>query len=140
MTAAGERFFYFQPQQLDEATLERVVELVPDKAAAKSALDAYRRTRGPTNLTKVDEECVTPKKASEDTTECRWWDLVLLVGTDIENAAAIFRKSETLEDNYSEADANALVRLGRYLVVLNARNFDEMLTRASEARSSALKN
>lgn len=133
-----ERFFYFQPQRLDDATLERIVDLVPDKITARAALDAYRRTKAPINLTKVDENCVTAKKGFEDSAECRWWDLVRLVGSDIENTIATFRRSATLQDNYSDEDTNALVRLGRYLVLLNAKAIDEKLVDAANAKANAL--
>jgi predicted acylesterase/phospholipase RssA len=135
---AREKYFYFQPQQIDDVTLDRMAALIPDKAAAKVALDNYRRTKGPINLTKVEDDCVTLKKGFEDTTECRWWGLVNIIGTDIENTVAVFRRSETLEDNYNEADANALVRLGRYLVLLNARNLNEVLTRVAAVKVGTL--
>lgn len=137
---ARERFFFFQPQQLDDATLDRIIELVPDKRNANEALEAYRRAKSPINLTKVDQYCVTPKKDFQDTPECRWWDLVSIVGSDIENTVSTFRKSETLEDSYNDEDAQALVRLGRYLVLLNAKVIDKQLIAASNARAHDARN
>lgn len=137
---ARERFFFFQPQKFDDVTLDRLAELAPDRARAKAVLDAYRKTKSEINLNKVDEDCISAKEVSQTSPECRWWDLVRLVGSDIENAIAVFRKSETLEDNYCATDADALVRLGRYLVLLNAGNLDDKLAKAATAKAATPRN
>lgn len=135
LKSARERYFFFQPDQLSDESLDRIVALVPAPAQAQQALSAYRRTKGPINLSVVDAHCVISDPAYRDSPECRWWDLVRMVGADIEKVTTVFRDTETLQDHYRSDDADALVRLGRYFVLLKWKDIQEAVTLAADRKS-----
>ena len=129
--AAGRRRF-FQPQRLSDNDLARIVDLVPARAQARQALADYRRTRkGLLNIGDVDTHCAKPDPAYRDSAECHWRALADIALDDIERITGIFRSSATLEDAYSQNSADALVRFGRYLVLIKAAEIDEKITAAA---------
>jgi predicted acylesterase/phospholipase RssA len=118
---------YFRPRLPDDPALAGMVELVPNREAARQALANYARTRGatPMNVGDLEKRCQDP--ASRDAPECHWRTLADLILDDIDHVAAVFRRSATLEDQYSAADVDALTRLGRYFVLLKLAEIEEKL-------------
>lgn len=118
----------FRPRHPDDPALARIAKLVPDSDAAHAALANYARTRGtaPMNVGNLDKRC--RDGAAHDAPECHWRTLADLILDDIDLVAAVFRRSKTLEDQYSAADADALTRLGRYFVILKLAEIEEKLT------------
>lgn len=124
---ASARRDYFRPRLPDDPALARVVELVPNRKAAREALANYARTRGATlmNVGDLDKRC--RDAAIRDAPECHWRTLADLILGDIDHVGAVFRRSATLEDQYSAADVDALTRLGRYFVLLKLAEIEEKL-------------
>lgn len=126
---------YFPPRQPHDPSLTRLVEVVPRRDLAREALAAYARTRGsvPMNVSDLDKRCQEP--ANRDAPECHWRTFADIVLDDVDHVAAIFRRSATLEDQYSAGDADALVRLGRYFVILKLSEIEEKLAMKTGRRS-----
>ncbi len=118
---------YFRPRKPDDPALARLVEIVPERDLARQAVAAYARTRGlaPMNISDLDTRCREP--ANVDAAECHWRTFADIVLDDIDRVAAIFRQSATLQDQYSVGDADALVRLGRYFVLLKLGEIEQKL-------------
>jgi predicted acylesterase/phospholipase RssA len=124
---ASARRDYFRPRLPDDPALARIVELVPNREAAREALANYARTRGATPMSVGDLDKRCRDTASRDAPECHWRTLADLILDDIDHVAAVFRRSATLEDQYSAADVDALTRLGRYFVLLKLAEIEEKL-------------
>jgi len=126
--AEGRRDF-LRPRLPTDPALVRMVEIMPNHDAASQALADYARTRGsqPMNIGDLDTRCL--EEINHDAPECHWRTLVDMILDDIDHITAVFKSSATLEDQYSAADADALVRLGRYFVLLKLAEIDEALAR-----------
>jgi len=119
----------FLQQRLSAEALARIVNLLPARDNGRRALADYLRTRsGPMNISDVDSRCAEPAK--RDAPECHWRTLADLVLDDIDAITAVFRRSATLEDQYSPEHAEALVRLGRYFVLLRLAEIKQALATA----------
>jgi hypothetical protein len=118
-------FFHLVPPTY--SALSRMVELAPNREAARRALADYMRARGtaPMNVSELDKRC--HEGVNRDLPECHWRSLADLVLDDIDQVVAVFRRSATLEDRYTVADADALVRLGRYFVLFKLTEIEEKL-------------
>lgn len=116
---AAQRYFYFRPGLFSDATLDRMVDLVPDGGVARRALADYRASSQgePLDIGDADAQCESAPAPA--TALCSWWRLVTAVGADIEASKTVFLASGTLRDTYSSEEVDALVRLGRYLVLLD---------------------
>ncbi len=111
-------------QRLPANALDRIADLVPSREKAREALASYRSSfKGQMNITDLDQRCRKPENAGA--AECYWKTLIDLVLDDIDTITAVFRASETLEDQYSGEQANALVRLGRYFVLFKLADIEE---------------
>ena len=126
---------FFRPYGLPDGILDQIVKLVPDQAAAREAFARF--PKDPSEVNTRDERCFSGDAAHSDLPSCRWWTLVRVVGADIVRATDVFRKTETLEDTYSSEDADALVRLGRYFVLLAWKDISEGLDRVTERANAA---
>jgi hypothetical protein len=115
-----------------DSALNRFAQLVPEREAANKALKGYERTKGTGLLNTGDLNQRCREMSNGDTAECLWKTLVDLVLDDIERTSTVFRRSATLDDQYSETDADALVRLGRYFVLLKLDDIEQAL--AAKAR------
>lgn len=125
---AYQRFFFFRPRNYDQETLERIVSLAPNRTVGTAAMDEFLAAGDfPINVD-VDAVCRKRELKENDKANCAWWHLVTTVGSDIENAADVFRSSGTLRDDYSPDEVSAIVRLGRYFVLLNWRQLDACLS------------
>ena len=122
--ARRDTFPVFRP---DDPALLRIVELLPTRERAREALANYKRTRGTAlmNIGDLDRRC--GDAANQDAPECHWRTLADLILDDIDSITSVFRRSATLEDQYSGADADALVRLGRYFVLLKFEGIEQAL-------------
>lgn len=118
--ASAQRYFFFRPGYFSDATLNRIVELVPNGGLAREALADYRKAGGHSliDITNADALCGSAKLTDSTSATCAWWRLVNAVGQDIELAAGTFIAADTLRDDYSREEVDALVRLGRYLVLI----------------------
>jgi predicted acylesterase/phospholipase RssA len=123
---------HFWPRQPDDPALGRLVEVVPKQGLARLALSNYARTRGsaPMNVGDLDQRC--QDLANRDAAECHWRTLADIILDDIDWVTMTFQRAATLEDQYSSEDADALVRLGRYFVLLKRSDIEEAL--ASKGR------
>lgn len=117
----------FRPRLPTDPSLARIVDLLPNRGAARQALASYARTRGSTPMRVGDLDKRCSEAVNRDTPECHWRILADLILDDIDHVAAVFRRSATLEDQYSATDADALVRLGRYFVLLKFADIEEKL-------------
>lgn len=125
---------FFRPYDLPGGILDEVVKLVPDQAAALGAFARF--PTDPSGVNTRDERCLSGDTAHSDLPSCRWWSLVRVIGADIVRATDVFRRTETLEDTFSPDDADALVRLGRYFVLLAWKDISDGLDRAAERASA----
>jgi predicted acylesterase/phospholipase RssA len=122
--ARRDTFRVFSP---DDPTLLRMVDLLPSRERAYKALADYKRTRSiaPINVGDLDMRCASA--TNRDAPECHWRTLVDVILDDIDSIISVFRRSATLEDQYIDADADALVRLGRYFVLLKFADIQQAL-------------
>jgi predicted acylesterase/phospholipase RssA len=115
---------------LTDQVLDRIVELLPSREKARQALADFKRTRSdPIDVTDIDVRC--REVENRDTGQCHWRTLVDLLVDDIDSITGVFRNSATLEDQYSADDADALVRLGRYFVLLKLQDIGQSITRVA---------
>lgn len=128
------RYFYFNPLEFSPGKLERIVQLVPDQTRAQMALANFGQVRGPINMSLVNQHCVTREPDYEATSECRWWQLVNVVGEDIEQTISVFKGTSTLQDNFDPDDADAIVRLGRYFTLLKWNEIDDAVMQTSACK------
>jgi predicted acylesterase/phospholipase RssA len=115
---ARQRYFFFQPEVFDDQTLKMIASLPPDSVLALAAVRDFQAGGSSPPIRDVDPLCTNVQGANNTNVDCAWWRLVTIVGSDVENAANVFRSSGTLRDDYSSAEVDALVRLGRYFVLL----------------------
>lgn len=127
---------YFRPRLPADPALARIVELLPNREAARQPLADYARTRGTTPMRVGDLDNLCREAANRDAPECHWRTLAEMILDDIDRVAAVFRRSATLEDQYSAADAAALVRLGRYFVLLKLADIEEKLATKVERKGN----
>lgn len=127
---------YFRPRLATDPALARIVELLPNREAARQALADYARTRGSTPMRVGDLDTRCREAVNRDAPECHWRTLADMILDDIDRVAEVFRRSATLEDQYSAADAAALVRLGRYFVLLKLADIEEKLAAKVERKGN----
>jgi hypothetical protein len=125
-TAVRRDTFHLRPP--NDPALTRIVELLPSSEKARQALAGYKRTplTGSINISDLDRRCGVA--ANRDAAECYWRTLADLILDDIDGITAVFRRSATLEDQYSTAEADALVRLGRHFVLLKLTDIEQAVT------------
>ena len=141
LTSGRERQYeYFRPDLLDQATLSKIVALVPDQAAAQVAWTAYQAVRkGPAiNVQGIDERCAGDSRAANASRECVWWRLVSLVGQDIWQTTETFIHTPTLSDAFAPGQAESVYRFGQYLVYLKSPEIRSALLAAAENRRATV--
>lgn len=133
------QYEYFRPNMLDQATLAKLVALVPDQAAAQAALNAYRSLppAHDIKLNDINERCAAHAETSFATADCAWWRLVSVVGEDIWQTAETFMRTPTLSDTFKPGQAEAVFRFGQYLVFLKSLEIQSALTAAARNRALA---
>lgn len=138
---AGGDYFFFRPGLFADDTLKRIVDLVPHGKLAQDALADYRKVAGgpPIDITGASVRCQSPTETDRVAPVCSWWRLVKVVGEDIEATTTIFLAADTLRDDYSPDEVDALVRLGRYLVLLDWPRLDRCLEAIGRDASDKLK-
>lgn len=126
---ADRDYFFFRPGLFADDTLSRIIELVPDRELARGVLADYRKAAvaSPIDVTEASVRCQSAAEADQTSAMCSWWRLVTLVGEDVDATVSIFLSADTLRDDYSADDVDALVRLGRYLVLFDWPRLDRCL-------------
>jgi hypothetical protein len=130
------QYQYFRPKLFDDATLSKIVSLVPNQVAAESALKAYKALPSGQliSLNQIDKRCAPGSDLSDGNADCVWWRLVSLVGSDIWQTAEAFMNTPTLSDTFDHGQAEAIFRFGQYLAFLKANNIQSALKSAGEFR------
>lgn len=130
------RLQIFKLHPISGRDLDRLAAVNPQREATEAAVRAFRSfdETQPLDLSDIHSRCAT---AATKTRACAWLKLVNLIMDDIDATAQTFRQSPTLLDQYSAADADALVRLGRYFVILRGTDIDRAISQAASARLPA---
>jgi hypothetical protein len=123
---------------VDDDTLLSLTELVPDKAAARQAVEGFRKAqaepkRDPNNRSK---NCVTGNPDPVVLFACARANVERLVGADIWRAMNVFRETPTLDDSFSTDQADAIFRFGQYLVRLKWPCIHQKLNEAAQLPTS----
>lgn len=136
-SAANQRRAFFQSQRFSDQDLRSIVLLNTKQTEASRALDVYLASRVPglDHSGANGASCDQNGPPQQNAPACAWRALTDVVLDDIDAAIAVFRRSATLDDSYSIEDADALVRLGRYFVLLKGNELDALLTKAGSTET-----
>lgn len=139
MTQTAQRdnqYQYFRPKMFDDATLSKIVSLVPNQVAAQAALMAYKDlpSEQSISLNQIGERCASGTDPSISNADCVWWRLVSIVGNDIWQATEAFISTPTLSDTFNPGQAEAVFRFGQYMTFLKASEIRAALKSATEIR------
>lgn len=133
-----QRYFFVRPERFTVETLKRIAELASDAKASGTALANYLTDR-PQSTGEIggDDRCAISGSEVYASPLCSRWRLIQVIGTDVEQAISTFLASETLRDDYSQEDADRLVRLGRYFVLFAWPDLKNCLDAMVRSRNGA---